>query len=217
MLIANKSLKMQTLVFGTNNKKKGIELAELLSPYNIEVKTLADFAEKLDVVEDGTTFLENARKKAGEQAKFLNAWVVGEDSGLCVDALDGAPGIYSARFAAESQTTNASDEDNNRKILELLKDVPLEKRTAHYTCAAALSDPSGIIRGEKENYCRGRIRLVPSGNGGFGYDPLFEIIEYHQTFGELHPAVKRAVSHRARTVRALINVIRETLTTTPLN
>ncbi|GHT14403.1 non-canonical purine NTP pyrophosphatase [Planctomycetales bacterium] len=198
---------MQTLVFGTKNKKKGIELAELLLPYHIEVKTLADFEKTLDVIEDGTTFLENARKKASQQAQFLNAWVVGEDSGLCVDALHGAPGILSARFASLSEKENASDESNNRKLLELLHDVPLEKRTAHYTCAAALSDPSGAIRGEAENHCRGRIRFEPSGSGGFGYDPLFEVLEYHQTFGELSAIVKRTISHRARTIRELCQVL----------
>ncbi|MDR3183688.1 MAG: RdgB/HAM1 family non-canonical purine NTP pyrophosphatase [Planctomycetaceae bacterium] len=206
---------MKTLVFGTNNRKKGIELAELLAPYSIEVKTLADFSETLDVVEDGKTFIENARKKAAEQARFLNAWVVGEDSGLCVDALKGAPGIYSARFAALPKEAdviavpldNTSDEANNQRLLELLKDVPWEQRTAHYTCAAALSDPSGTMCGESENVCRGIIRFEPSGDGGFGYDPLFEITEYHQTFGELSSAVKRTISHRARTIRELTQLI----------
>ena len=195
---------MFTLVFGTNNRKKGIELAELLAPYDIEVRTLADFDKQLDVVEDGQTFLDNARKKAVEQAKFLNAWVLGEDSGLSVDALDGAPGVYSARFAALSDDKNASDDDNNRLLLEKLAKVPLEKRTAHYTSAVVLSDPSGTVHGEKERHCRGRILFEHSGEGGFGYDPLFEVIEYHQTFGTLPPVVKRAISHRARAMRMLI-------------
>ena len=195
---------MFTLVFGTNNRKKGIELAELLAPYNIEVRTLADFDKKLDVIEDGQTFLDNARKKAVEQAIFLNAWVIGEDSGLCVDALDGAPGVFSARFAALSDDKNANDTDNNRLLLEKLTDVPLEKRTAHYICTAVLSDPKGMVCGESEGHCRGRILFHCSGEGGFGYDPLFEVVEYHQTFGMLPPAVKRAVSHRARAMRKLI-------------
>ncbi|MDR3233005.1 MAG: non-canonical purine NTP pyrophosphatase [Planctomycetaceae bacterium] len=205
---------MKTLVLGTNNKKKGIELAELLSPYRIEVKTLADFDKKLDVTEDGKTFLENARKKASEQAAFLNAWVIGEDSGLCVNALDGAPGIYSARFASLSDGLdcsgqdfsgkNASDGANNQRLLELLNDTAWEKRTAHYTCAAVLSDPSGTIRGESEGCCRGIIRFEPSGSGGFGYDPLFEIAEYHRTFGEISAAIKRTISHRAGAIRKLM-------------
>lgn len=198
---------MFPLVFGTNNRKKGIELAELLTPYNVEVRTLADFDKKLDVVEDGQTFLDNARKKAVEQATFLNAWVVGEDSGLCVDALKGAPGLFSARFAALSGDKNSTDEENNRLLLEKLADVPLEKRTAHYVCTAVLADPSGTVHGEVEGHCRGRILFEPSGEGGFGYDPLFEVIEYHQTFGTLPPTVKRVISHRARAMRKLIPVI----------
>jgi XTP/dITP diphosphohydrolase len=198
---------MFTLVLGTNNRKKGIELAELLASYNVEVRTLDDFDKKLDVVEDGQTFFDNARKKAVEQAKFLNAWVVGEDSGLCVDALGGAPGVISARFAALSDDKNSSDEDNNRLLLEKLANIPLEKRTAHYVCTAVLADPSGKVHGEMEGHCRGRILFDHSGQGGFGYDPLFEVIEYHQTFGTLPPAVKRAISHRARAMRKLIPII----------
>ena len=200
------AITMFALVFGTNNRKKGIELAELLTPYNIEVRTLADFDKKLEVVEDGKTFLDNARKKAVEQAKFLNAWVLGEDSGLCVDALDGAPGVYSARFAVSSEDKNSSDNDNNQFLLEKLANVPLEKRTAHYTSTVVLADPSGTIRGETEGHCRGRILFECSGEGGFGYDPLFEVIEYRRTFGMLPPVVKRAISHRARAVRRMIPV-----------
>ena len=198
---------MFTLVFGTNNRKKGGELSELLAPYNVEVRTLADFDQKLGVIEDGQTFLENARKKASEQAQFLNAWVVGEDSGLCVDALNGAPGVFSARFSALTEEKNASDEENNRLLLEKLADVPLEKRTAHYVCAAVLADPSGAVHGETEGRCRGRILSEHSGEGGFGYDPLFEVVEYHQTFGTLPSIVKRVISHRARAMRKLIPVI----------
>ena len=200
-----------TIVLGTNNRKKGVELAELLASFDIDVKTLKNFDRSIDVVEDGTTFQENARKKAAEQARFLGAWCIGEDSGLSVDALDGAPGVYSARFAAlksqEKESENSSDDDNNRLLLEKLKDVPLEKRTAHYSCFAAVADPEGNIRGEAHGICRGRILFEPAGNGGFGYDPLFEVVEYHKTFGVLSPAIKRAISHRARAMRQLIPVL----------
>ncbi|MDR0522433.1 MAG: non-canonical purine NTP pyrophosphatase [Planctomycetaceae bacterium] len=203
------------LVLGTRNRKKGAELAELLAPYRIEIRTLADFAQKLDVTEDGQTFMDNAKKKAAEQAKFLHAWVIGEDSGLCVDALDGAPGVFSARFAAFSGSPNvsgnvsenASDEDNNQRLLEKLAAVPPDKRTARYVCTAALSDPEGNIRGEVQGICRGRILSAPEGTGGFGYDPLFEISEYHRTFGLLPSVVKQMISHRARAMRKLIPII----------
>ena len=187
-------------VIGTNNRKKGLELQELLSDFGITIKTLADFPQKIDVVEDGMTFAENARKKASEQAVFLKEWVIAEDSGLCVDALGGAPGIYSARFS----DPDATDEKNNRLLLEKLKNVPLDKRTAFYTCSAAVADPTGTIQATSEAYCRGRILFEYQGTGGFGYDPLFEIVEYHQTFGRLHPSIKQAISHRSRAIRMLI-------------
>ena len=198
---------MFTIVLGTNNRKKGIELAELLTPHNIAVQTLADFDRKFDVIEDGETFLDNARKKAVELAKFLNAWTIGEDSGLCVDALDGAPGVYSARFAAFAENRNSSDEENNRLLLEKMVNIPMERRAAHYVSTAVLADPAGNIHAETEGHCRGRILFEHSGEGGFGYDPLFEVIEYHQTFGTLSPEVKRTISHRSRAIRKLIPAI----------
>jgi XTP/dITP diphosphohydrolase len=126
--------------------------------------------------------------------------VLADDSGLSVDALDGAPGVYSARFAG----TKASDEDNNRELLKRLGDRPLEKRTAHYVAHVTVADPTGAIRAESHDICRGRIRFEPAGTNGFGYDPLFEIVEYHRTFGELGPTVKRVLSHRSRALRALL-------------
>ena len=190
------------LVLGTHNNKKREELWELVAPLNLGLKllTLEDFEGALEVDEDGQTFAENARKKAAEQALHLGRWVLAEDSGLCVDALDGRPGVYSARFAGP----DASDEDNNRLLLEQWASVPLEQRGAHYVCYAALADPRGEIRAEAQGSCHGRIVFAPRGSGGFGYDPLFEIPEYHQTFGQLGPAVKRALSHRGRAMRQMI-------------
>ncbi|HBT77023.1 MAG TPA: non-canonical purine NTP pyrophosphatase [Planctomycetaceae bacterium] len=188
------------IVLGTNNRKKGIELAELLEPVGIAVRTLADFDRKTEVVEDGDTFAANAAKKATRQAQFLGHWVLGEDSGLSIDSLGGAPGVYSARFSGEG----ADDASNNRLLLEKLGSLPIEKRTGHYTCHATLADPEGRIRAESEGVCRGRIRFTPSGNGGFGYDPLFEVVEYHRTFGEMSGAVKQCISHRAKALRCLI-------------
>lgn len=189
------------LVIGTANLKKGVELQELLAPYGFEVQTLRETGRPvLDVVEDGDTFAYNARKKAAEQARHLGAWVMADDSGLAVDALGGRPGVFSARYAGE----NATDADNNAKLLAELGDLPLAKRTAHYVCHVAVADPRGEIRAESDDICRGRIVFEPAGTNGFGYDPLFEVVEYHQTFGQLGPLVKAAISHRARALRSVV-------------
>jgi XTP/dITP diphosphohydrolase len=188
------------LVLGTANRKKGLELAELFAPWGLEVQTLADCPQAISVVEDGSTFAANAALKATQQARHLNRWVLGEDSGLRVEALGGAPGVYSARYSG----ANATDETNNRLLLSDLGQTPLERRTAEYVCHMTLSDPTGTIRAESEAYCRGRILFAPRGIHGFGYDPLFEIAEYHRTFGELGAAVKACLSHRARAARQLL-------------
>jgi XTP/dITP diphosphohydrolase len=188
------------LVIGTHNRKKGIELVELLAPLGFQIRTLADFPNALEVVEDGDTFAANAALKATQQARYLNQWVLADDSGLVVDALAGAPGVYSARFAGP----NATDEDNNRRLLADLGKTPLEKRAAHYVCHVTVADPTGAIRGESNDVCRGRIRFSADGVNGFGYDPLFEVVEYHRTFGELGPHVKCAISHRSRALRAIV-------------
>jgi XTP/dITP diphosphohydrolase len=188
------------LVLGSRNRKKLGELAELLEPHGFTLKTLADFPGAVEIEETGATFAENARLKAIVQARHLKQWVLGEDSGLSVAALGGEPGVRSARFS----DPGATDERNNALLLSRLDGIAPEKRTAHYTCFAVLSDPDGNVRAESEGTCRGRIRTEAAGSGGFGYDPLFEIVEYHQTFGELSPAVKRVLSHRSRAIRQLV-------------
>ena len=194
-----------TLVLGTGNRKKGLEMADLFAPLGFEIKTLADLSETLDVVEDGGSFCENAYKKACEQAMFLNMPVLAEDSGLVVDALKGAPGIFSARFSGKS----ATDESNNALLLEKLADVPWKRRTARYVCEMVLSDAEGRILAVTSGTCDGRIRFVPDGTNGFGYDPLFEVVEFHQTFGQLTPVVKQAISHRSRAARLMRQILRE--------
>ena len=191
---------MPLLVLGTTNRKKVVELRELLSPFGVTLKTLADYSDVIEVEETGSTFGENAALKAVAHAQHLREWVLGEDSGLAVDALQGAPGVYSARFAGP----DATDEKNNLKLLRDLEGVPLEKRTAHYVCHATLADTTGQVRAESVGYCHGRILLAPNGTDGFGYDPLFEIPEYHRTFGQLGLAVKGVLSHRSRAIRGLI-------------
>jgi XTP/dITP diphosphohydrolase len=190
----------QNLVLGTANEHKGRELAELLAPHNFRVLTLADTQNPIEVVEDGDSFAANAQAKASQQAKHLGCWVMADDSGLEVDALDGAPGIYSARFSGP----DATDQGNNELLLAKLVDTPVEKRSARYYCHVAVADPSGTIRAESDAICCGRLRFEPTGSNGFGYDPLFEIVEFHRTFGELGPRVKAALSHRARALRAIV-------------
>lgn len=193
------------LVIGTTNAHKGQELAELLEPLGFEIRTLKALPltengpNAIDVVEDGDSFAANARLKASLQAKHLGAWVLADDSGLEVDALGGAPGIYSARYAGAG-----GDAANNAKLLSELADVPWEKRSARYFCHVAVADPTGNIRAESSGECCGRVRTELHGLNGFGYDPLFEIREYHLTFGQLGPNVKAALSHRARAMRAIV-------------
>jgi XTP/dITP diphosphohydrolase len=191
-------------VLGSRNPGKAREIAVLLDPFGIDIRSLSDFPDAPDVVEDGSSFEENAAKKARETALALDRWVIAEDSGLAVDALGGAPGIYSARFSGE----NATDELNNQKLLEELADVPPEKRGAKYVCHVAVSDPSGEVKLHVERECRGRIATEARGTNGFGYDPYFLIPEYHQTFGELSPLVKKVLSHRARAMRELTGSLR---------
>jgi XTP/dITP diphosphohydrolase len=187
------------LVVGTANRKKGEELAELFSAVGVALKTLADFPNAIRVEESGTTFAENAGLKATGQARHLGRWVLADDSGLMVDALGGDPGVASARYSGPS----ATDAANNRLLLEQLSTTPLEMRTARFVCHMVLADPSGRVRAESEGACRGRMLFAPRGGQGFGYDPLFEVAEYHRTFAELGMAVKSCLSHRARAARLL--------------
>ena len=197
------------VVLGSRNRKKSREVAEILAPHGIEVVSIADFPEVREVVEDGATFAENAARKASQPALALGRWVIGEDSGLMVDALGGRPGVYSARFSGPG----ATDETNNARLMEELAAVPAEQRIAAYVCSIALADPTGTIRLRSDGRCRGLIINEPRGENGFGYDPYFLIREYHRTFGELSARVKHQISHRARALAAfipgLIKLLRE--------
>ncbi len=191
---------MDRLVVGSKNQKKKKEILQILgAQWQVTLLDLSDFPPFPDVVEDGTTFEANAQKKAIETALHLKEWALGEDSGLCVDALNGEPGIYSARFAG----VHGNDEANNHKLLELLKGVPTERRGAGYVCVAAVANPKGEVVALARGECRGRIVDARQGEGGFGYDPYFCLQEFHQTFGQLAPAVKNAISHRARALEKL--------------
>jgi len=195
------------LVLGTRNRKKRQEIVEIFADLPLTFGDLNDHPNLADVVEDGTTFEANARKKASETARALGQWVLGEDSGLCVPALKGAPGVYSARYAGEP----CNDEANNDKLLAELARFPDELRGAYYVCTAALADPQGVIQATAEGRCHGVIVKERRGTGGFGYDPLFLIPEFHQTFGELSARVKHALSHRARALAQLRPALRRLL------
>ena len=195
------------LYLGTNNRKKIVELVNLLEPRGFELRIPADFSDVFEIDETGATFLENARLKASSQAKHRGLWAIGEDSGLCVPALGGRPGIYSARFSG----SEANDQTNNALLLEKMQSIPKENRRAYYVSTIVLCDPAGRIHIETQGECWGRVLTESRGGGGFGYDPLFEIEEYHQTFAEMGLAVKRAISHRARALRAFLNRLDEML------
>ena len=203
-------MKFPRIVLSSRNKKKIEEIAELMAPHGIELIGVRAFENVPEVIEDADSFASNAAKKAAEVAVQLGEWTIADDSGLCVDALGGGPGIYSARYAeAPNPGSLEADEANNQKLLRELAAVPTEKRTAHYVCAVALSDPTGQIRVATEGRCCGRILREYQGSNGFGYDPMFLVPEFHKTFGELDPAVKRHISHRAKAFeRAIPQIVR---------
>ncbi|WP_346426838.1 RdgB/HAM1 family non-canonical purine NTP pyrophosphatase [Wenzhouxiangella sp. XN201] len=192
------------LVLASGNPGKLKELAHMLEPLHIEVISQADFDVQA-VEETGLTFVENALLKAREAARVSGLPALGDDSGLVVDALDGRPGIYSARYAGK----DASDADNNQKLLRELADLPMDRRTAHFHCCLVLlrheSDPVPIIA---EGSWHGHILEAPRGDGGFGYDPLFHDREIGATAAELPMEEKARTSHRGSALAALIDRLR---------
>jgi XTP/dITP diphosphohydrolase len=179
------------LVVATRNRKKLLEIREILKGMDLTLLSLDAYKNSPEVLENGLTFKENAAKKAVKLARFTGELCLGEDSGLCVDALDGAPGIYSARFSGRDK----NEIKNNLKLLKLLKDMPWSKRKAHYVCAVALADKFGLV-GIVEGRCNGLIALEPKGSAGFGYDPVFYIPKYKKTFAQLGEKIKHKMSHR---------------------
>ena len=187
------------LVLGTKNVKKRAEIVEIIGDFPLDVRDLSEWPDAPDVVEDGKTFAENAKKKAIELARHLNHWVLAEDSGLVVPGIGGRPGVMSARYSGK----HGDDEANNQKLIAELAPLPLEKRSAHYVCTLALSDPEGEVQATAQGRCHGTIVPEARGDGGFGYDPLFLIPEYHRTFGEMSARVKHALSHRGKALGLL--------------
>ncbi|MBM3250425.1 MAG: RdgB/HAM1 family non-canonical purine NTP pyrophosphatase [Candidatus Omnitrophica bacterium] len=192
------------LVVATRNKKKLKEIKEILRIRGLRFSSLADFAKMPRIIENGRTFRENAVKKAVKIARATGKFTLGEDSGLCIDALHGAPGIYSSRFSGK----NKSDLQNNLKVLRLLEGLPLKKRKAHYVCAVALADKEGLV-GVVEGRCNGLIAFEMRGTSGFGYDPLFLIPKYKKTFAELGERIKHKMSHRYRALEKARKIIQK--------
>ncbi len=195
---------MPRLVIGSHNKKKLVELRDLLADLPFEVVNLDAFPAIADVEETGTTFEENARLKATAYAKATGEWTLAEDSGLVVPGLKGRPGVYSARYAG----AHGDDAANNQKLLAELAPLPADRRAAYYVCVAALASPDGEVKAVAEGRCHGVILQEARGAGGFGYDPLFLVPEFHQTFGELSLRVKQALSHRAKAVAGMRAALR---------
>lgn len=189
---------MKKLIIATGNKGKAKEFEALFSPLGYQVLTLHDLEGATDVEETGTTFEENAILKAEALCEQFNTMVIADDSGLMIDALDGRPGVYSARYAGEQK----NDDDNIDKVLEELKDVPEEKRTARFYCALAVAVPGEetiTVSGTVE----GRIANGRQGENGFGYDPVFYVPNLGKMMAELKPEEKNAISHRANALKKL--------------
>jgi len=186
-------LVLNELIVASHNAHKIEEIRDILKGFPVRILSLSDLNWNDPLIEDGSTYYENALKKAKAIADHFGKPTLAEDSGLEVDALFGQPGIYSARYAGE----RASDEINNRKLLTALQDIPLLHRTARYRCTLVLLCPDGEIH-SWEGTCEGLITSCPRGDKGFGYDPLFLIPGYSKTFAELGDEVKNRISHRAR-------------------
>lgn len=186
---------MQLLV-ATRNRHKLRELRELLADLDLELVSAADLPGLPEISEDAPTLRDNAIKKAVETAKASGKLTLADDSGLEVDALQGEPGVYSARYAGPK----ATDHENNLKLLRALDGVPLEKRTARFRCVVAVADPAGLVD-VVEGICNGMILTEERGGGGFGYDPLFIPDGQVKTFAELPPEVKNRISHRGKAMQ----------------
>lgn len=191
------------LVLASGNKGKIAEFQRLLEGLDIQVHSMKEYPEIGEIVEDGNTFKENALIKARAVCKATGKAAMADDSGLVVDALGGAPGIYSARFAGEQR----SDADNNAKVLQLLEHVEDDKRTARFFCVIAIVLPDGR-EFTVEGTCAGTILRALQGEGGFGYDPLFYVADLDKTFAQLSMEEKNRISHRGNANRKAVEIIR---------
>jgi XTP/dITP diphosphohydrolase len=192
---------MRRILVATTNPGKIAELRAMLDA-DVEWVSLADFPNIPKIEEDGQTFAENARKKALEYAKATRLWTIADDSGLVVDALDGAPGIKSSRFSGKETNRKLLDHKNMAKVLKLLEGVPVEKRTAQFVCYLCLASPEGILA-ETEGALEGVIAEEEAGENGFGYDPIFFVPKLGKTVAQLSREEKNAISHRGNAIKKL--------------
>lgn len=190
------------LLIASRNRKKKEELRQILSGMEFQLLSLDELPPLPEVEEDGTTFAENAIKKAVTVARQTGLLTLADDSGLVVDALQGAPGVYSARYS----NPGATDEKNNRKLLQSMRNIPDANRTARFVCVIALAMPDGQVQ-TVEGRCEGRIDHGPRGDAGFGYDPLFIPAGREESFAQLAPEVKNKISHRGRALELIKPVL----------
>ncbi len=188
---------MKELVIASRNKGKVKEIKELLANLPFKVTSLLDYPHIPQIIEDGKTYRANALKKACSVARTTRKMAMSDDSGIEVKALGNAPGIYSSRFAGKG----ASEKARNKKLFAMLKGVPLHKRQARYRCVVALVNAKGQELGVVQGTCSGYVTTRNIGKNGFGFDPLFLLKRYNKTFGQLSPALKAKISHRARALK----------------
>ena len=194
---------MVKLVLASRNRGKLKELKALLNGRGFEVISLDSFEGLPEIPETGTTFKENAVIKAREAARMTGNICLADDSGLEVDYLHGAPGVFSSRFAGPQKDDSA----NNEKLLKLLEGVPREHRTARFKCVVAVASPDGYVVETVEGVCEGSIGFEPKGNHGFGYDPIFIVADKGCTMAELDPEIKNSISHRAKALKKAVPVL----------
>jgi len=191
------------LWIATNNKKKLAELVRILSPLGVDLRTPDQLGQPFEPVEDQPDFRGNARKKAQLLAKLANGLALADDSGLCVDAIGGRPGVQSARFGGPG----LDDRGRMERLLATIVRVPPQDRTAHFTCSLCICNPEGRVLASIEEHCHGTLLMAPSGEGGFGYDPIFVPREFHgdpaKTFAQLDAETKDRLSHRGKALRKL--------------
>ena len=203
---------MRKILVASTNRGKMAELSAMLDA-DVQWLSLADFPNAEEVIEDGSTFAENARKKALGYAQQTGQWTIADDSGLVIDALDGAPGVKSARFSGEKlpdDDRTLIDHRNIAKVLIMMQDVPDKQRTARFVCSLCLASPQEVLI-QTEGTLEGMITRQEVGHGGFGYDPIMFVPQFAKTTAQLTPAEKNSISHRGNAIRTLAPTLHELL------